>query len=152
MEIFSNAIYIWLSLACIFIIIELLTFSLLFLSLAIASATMAIIVFIFPNNNSYLDSFIFSLLCIVSTVIWFIKLKGKKGDNSSTINDRANAYVGKKYSVSHSIINGIGKLKVGDSYWQATAEVDIEKGEIVKVISTKGTILKVETESDNECQ
>ena len=53
-------------------------------------------------------------------------------------------YIGNFYNVTTDIINGKGKVKVGDGEWSAKADENIEQGTKAKVIAVEGTLLVVE--------
>lgn len=59
------------------------------------------------------------------------------------LNQRAAQLIGQIYKVSEPIINGKGKVKIGDSQWMVQGE-DAEVGANVKVTSVKGNRLIVE--------
>jgi membrane protein implicated in regulation of membrane protease activity len=59
------------------------------------------------------------------------------------LNDRAARLVGQTVVVVGAIENGIGRVRVGDSVWNARGE-DAEIGARVRVVGAEGTCLKVE--------
>ena len=61
------------------------------------------------------------------------------------LNERAQQYVGRSLVVLEAIENGRGKVRVGDSVWQAEGP-DIPAGSRVKVTGARGTVLVVEAE------
>jgi membrane protein implicated in regulation of membrane protease activity len=61
------------------------------------------------------------------------------------LNERAQQYVGRSLVVAESIENGRGKVRVGDSVWQAEGP-DVPVGSRVKVTGARGTVLVVVAE------
>lgn len=61
------------------------------------------------------------------------------------LNERALQYVGRSLVVAEAIANGRGKVRVGDSVWQAEGP-DVPAGGRVKVTGARGTVLVVEAE------
>src|SRR5262245_4610005 len=59
------------------------------------------------------------------------------------LNARGQQYVGRSLLVEQAIQNGRGKVRVGDTLWQAEGP-DLPVGSWVKVTGTRGTILLVE--------
>ena len=59
------------------------------------------------------------------------------------LNERGQQYIGRSLVVEQAIQNGRGKVRVGDSVWQAEGP-DAPAGARVKVTGTKGTVLVVE--------
>jgi len=58
------------------------------------------------------------------------------------LNERALQYVGRSLVVEEAIANGRGKVRVGDSVWQAEGP-DVPAGSRVKVTGARGTVLVV---------
>jgi inner membrane protein len=61
------------------------------------------------------------------------------------LNERALQYVGRSLVVEEAIENGRGKVRVGDSVWQAEGP-DVPAGSRVKVTGARGTVLVVAAE------
>jgi inner membrane protein len=61
------------------------------------------------------------------------------------LNERALQYVGRSLVVEEAIENGRGKVRVGDSVWQAEGP-DVPAGSRVKVTGARGTVLVVVSE------
>jgi membrane protein implicated in regulation of membrane protease activity len=59
------------------------------------------------------------------------------------LNDRGAQYIGRSLVVEEPIQNGRGKVRVGDTVWQAEGP-DTPVGTRVTVTSTRGTVLVVE--------
>jgi membrane protein implicated in regulation of membrane protease activity len=59
------------------------------------------------------------------------------------LNERGQQYIGRSLVVEQAIQNGRGKVRVGDSVWQAEGP-DAPVGARVKVTGTRGTVLVVE--------
>lgn len=59
------------------------------------------------------------------------------------LNTRALRYVGRTFSVVEPIVDGRGKVQVGDSLWQAEGP-DLPAGTKVKVVGVNATVLIVE--------
>ena len=60
-----------------------------------------------------------------------------------SLNRRGESYVGRVFTLSESMVNGIGKLHVDDSQWRISGP-DAPAGTKVRVIQAEGTTLKVE--------
>jgi membrane protein implicated in regulation of membrane protease activity len=61
------------------------------------------------------------------------------------LNERALQYLGRSLVVEEAIENGRGKVRVGDSVWQAEGP-DAPAGSRVKVTGARGTVLVVAAE------
>ncbi|PID66724.1 MAG: hypothetical protein CR975_01445 [Gammaproteobacteria bacterium] len=136
--------YNWLILGAVFLIIEVATFTLLFLWLAIAAVILAGISFVFPQMPLTTQLWIFAIISVLSVIIWhrvFRKTQERIGDKK--MNNRAARYIGRSATLSEAIVNGHGKIQIEDSFWRVTCERDLPKGTNVEIIAADGVILTV---------
>ena len=63
--------------------------------------------------------------------------------DDATLNRRGSQYIGRVFNLDEAIVNGVGKVKVGDGWWRAEGP-DLPAGERVKVVGVDGNMLKVE--------
>ena len=59
------------------------------------------------------------------------------GTDDATLNRRGSQYIGHVFNLDEAIVNGIGKVKVGDGWWRAQGP-DLPAGERVKVVGVDG--------------
>ncbi|HJU32167.1 MAG TPA: NfeD family protein [Hyphomicrobiaceae bacterium] len=81
----------------------------------------------------------------VLTVFWvrrYVRPDVAKSDLPD-LNERGQQYVGRSLVVEQAIQNGRGKVRVGDTVWQAEGP-DAPAGTRVTVTGTRGTVLVVE--------
>ena len=81
----------------------------------------------------------------VLTVFWvrrYVRTGGASTDQPD-LNERGQQYVGRSLVVEQAIQNGRGKVRVGDTVWQAEGP-DAPAGARVKVTGARGTVLVVE--------
>jgi inner membrane protein len=67
----------------------------------------------------------------------------RAAQDGDDLNDRSGQIVGRTVVVDDAITNGRGRVRVGDTTWQATGP-DCPVGATVKVIATDGMMLRVE--------
>lgn len=60
-----------------------------------------------------------------------------------TLNRRGHSYVGRSFTLTHPIINGVGTLHVDDSQWRIVGP-DLPAGSVVRVVLAEGATLRVE--------
>ena len=60
------------------------------------------------------------------------------------LNDRGARYVGKKYTLERALVNGEGKIRIGDSLWLVRGDFESDVGNSVKVTGSDGIVLLVE--------
>jgi len=81
----------------------------------------------------------------IATVFWvrrYVRPDMARSDLPN-LNERSQQYVGRSLIVEQAIQNGRGKVRVGDTLWQAEGP-DLPVGTWVKVTAARGTILVVE--------
>lgn len=141
----------WLGLAAIFLIAELLVSGGFLLWIGISAVIVGVIVWILPNEfNWAIQMLMFSVFAILSSVFWWLYLKHNpiKSDEPH-LNLRNEQYIGRIFTLSEAIVNGRGKVKVGDSWWSVMGpELPIDTK--VKVIGVDGIILKVKKVDEDE--
>lgn len=59
------------------------------------------------------------------------------------LNRRGDSYVGRSFTLSDPVINGVGTLRVDDSQWRITGP-DMPAGSQVRVVQAEGATLRVE--------
>jgi membrane protein implicated in regulation of membrane protease activity len=87
---------------------------------------------------------LFSMLSVQGGRHWYLKNPVPSSD--PLLNDRAARLVGKSVTVIDAIRNGSGRVKVGDSVWNASGP-DAAAGAFVRVVGAEGTCLRVEPEA-----
>lgn len=64
--------------------------------------------------------------------------------DAPTLNRRGQQYVGRVFTLSEAIVNGVGKIKVDDTLWKVKGK-DTEVGKRVRVTEVDGVVLLVES-------
>lgn len=59
------------------------------------------------------------------------------------LNERSHQYIGRLVTVAEPIVGGRGKVRIGDTVWQAEGP-DMPAGAAARVIGTNATVLRVE--------
>lgn len=138
----------WWVLALLLVIVEMIAPGMFLLWIGAAAAVTGLIMFIADSAGwqvSWQVQFvIFGVLAVASVVAakYYVKRNPIETDNA-TLNRRGAQYVGRVFNLDEAIINGIGKVRVGDSVWRVEGP-DLPAGDRVKVVGVDGTILKVE--------
>lgn len=87
---------------------------------------------------------VFALIA-VATVFWVRRVaRGEQAESDlPSLNIRGAQYVGRIVTVEEAIAGGRGRVRVGDTLWQAQG-ADAAKGASVRITGTNGTVLVVE--------
>ena len=130
--------YVWLILAGVFVIGEVLTSGFLIFWLGLGALIAMAVSFI--TDNIIIQTTVF----LISSVILILATKPlvKKFANTETVKTNVSSIIGKKGLVTKDInsINSTGQVKVDGELWSAIGENDMEisKGTEVEVIEIKG--------------
>ncbi len=138
----------WIIAGVLFLIFELLSGSGFLLWIGLAALVVSAIVFVLPSLAWPWQLLCFAVMSIVTCLVWYRHLQvAKKEEKPETLNKRSHQYIGRQFELEMAIVNGRGRVKIGDSIWRVSGE-DLPKGCIVKVISVDGVILNVEKSED----
>jgi hypothetical protein len=87
---------------------------------------------------------IFGVLALVIVIGWTaISRTRKPTSDRPLLNKRAETFVGHEGQIDEPIVDGFGRMRLGDSVWRI-AGPDLAAGRRVRVIGADGNILKVE--------
>lgn len=135
----------WFVIALVLLGLEMALPGVVFMWMAIASAIVGGIVFITPELGWEYQFINFAILSIISVVAGRKYLKRNPiVSEDSTLNKRADQYVGQVFALIRDMENGRGRVRIGDSNWSVEGDFEAKESDKVKVIGTNVTILKVE--------
>jgi len=139
--------HIWAVVGFIFLLIEMMTPTTFFLTLAGASFFAGIASYVYPDNTGIqVGAFVIFLPIFYLAIKPFIKKKDEE-PSASGIDAK---YIGKSAVVSKVIgkkgTDGIGKIKIYGEVWQAKScdGTEIEEGLNVKIVRNESLIMFVE--------
>lgn len=133
----------WWIVAIVLGILELLVPGIFFIWLAVAAAIVGALLLIIdiPMTGQIA---LFAVLSIM--VVWLSRRWLKQHpiiSDHPMLNQRAKTYIGKNFVLEQAIINGRGKLKIGDSLWLASGP-ELPAGASVRVTGESDGVLQVE--------
>ena len=110
----------------------------------LAAALVAGLKFLIPELAWTLQLPLFGVLAILTAVFWWRRQRGtgESGDQPN-LNRRGHELIGRTFIVQQAIVEGRGKIKVGDSVWMAVGP-DAPVGTSVRVTEQNGAVLSVE--------
>lgn len=143
---FSNllASYGWWLLALGLIAAELIAPGYFLLWIGLAAAAMGIIMLVFPGMEFMVQAIVFAVLSLVLCVVYwkYIRPAAELRNDQPLLNRKGARMIGRRVMVVEPIVNGRGKVKIGDSVWLAEGS-DCEVGSMVEVVDVQGVTLKV---------
>jgi len=138
----------WFGLGITLAILEmLLGGSFLFLWLGLIAILTGISVWFVPTLIWQYQLLIFTIDSIIMLIVWKKFLSKKfsstmKPEHAIKLNRRNEQYIGRIFTLTEPIVNGIGKIQVDDSTWRVSGP-DLPVGASIEVIGVDGIILKV---------
>lgn len=136
--------WFWLIAGVILAIAEILVPGFFLIWLAVAAIVTGLLAFILPISMA-LQILLFAGLAVVAVYAgrrWFILNPIESTDPK--LNDRGARLIGETVVVVEAIQDGRGRVKVGDSVWNARG-ADAAQGDRVRVTGSDGTALLVES-------
>lgn len=138
---------VWLVIAIVMVILEVLTFTFFLLWLGIGALIAAGIAFYYP----YAYGLQILVAVVVSIVFIFIvrPFFVTNGKKSNGFQDVFETIVGRRGEVVEAIPKeGLGIVKIGTEQWSAKSEVALAKGESIVVVGRHSTVLEVNRRKD----
>ena len=136
--------YGWFLFGLILIVAELVLPGYSLLWVGIAAAAVGVLLLAIPTLSFMVQAIAFFLLAGASCWIYwrFVRPAVDGPSDQPLLNRRSEQFVGRRYALETAIVNGRGKVRVGDSPWLAEGP-DLPAGAEVEVIAVDGTTLKV---------
>ena len=134
----------WWVLGLVLVVIEMIAPGFFLLWIGLAAGVTGLILLIIPGLGWEIQFLIFGVLAIASVAAArFYIGRNPITTDDATLNRRGSQYIGRVFNLDEAIVNGVGKVKVGDGWWRAEGP-DLPAGERVKVVGVDGNMLKVE--------
>ena len=136
----------WWILAGLLLILELTAPAFFFLWLGIAAVAVGLILLVFPSIPLETQLVLFAIASIASVLAW---RKYREAHplitDQPNLNRRGQQYIGRVFSLSAPITNGVGKVTVDDSTWKVKGP-DLPAGTHIKVTGIDGVVFKVKAD------
>lgn len=138
----------WWALGAAFLVLEMLLPGVVFLFLAIGTLAAGLFLFVVPGLSIELQLLTFAVVSVVAAVGLRRTLRRLQYIDSkpNSLNARGDALVGQTIVLDAPILNGRGRVTLGDGSWSVTGP-DMVKGARVRVKAVNGTELAVEPAS-----
>ena len=136
--------YGWWLLALVLIAAEMIAPGYFLLWIGIAAAAVGIVVWAVPAASALVQAILFAVFAIAACLAYwkFLRPLAERRDDQPLLNRRGAQLVGQRFVVSEAIVNGRGKIRVGDGEWLASGP-DAPAGSEVEVVAVDGTTAKV---------
>jgi membrane protein implicated in regulation of membrane protease activity len=137
------AFWHWWALGGLLVIIEAFAPGFMFLWFGVAAGLVGLVVVVWPGLGLSFQLLMYAGLLMASVFgwRWFQRLRPVVTDHPD-LNRRGWQYVGQRFCLVAPIVNGRGRIEVGDSTW-VVAGPELPAGQIVEVTGAEGTVLIV---------
>lgn len=137
--------YLWWILALLLIAGEVLVPGYFLLWIGIAAAVMGVLLWLVPGMGVLAQAIVFALLALAACVAyarWLRPRIERRAPGDERLNRRSEQMIGQRYELVEPIVNGRGKVRVGDGQWLVDGP-DLPLGSTVQVVAVDGATLKV---------
>lgn len=133
----------WLALGTVLLILEVFGAGGYLLWLGIAAAAVGVITFVLPTLSWTVQMLSFAVLSLATALYWWRRQSSvARPSDQPGLNTRGQELIGRTFQVTDAIVDGRGKVKVGDGVWLARGP-DAPAGSRVKVTGLDGVVLLV---------
>ena len=145
MEFLQNlSFWDWLGLGTVLLILEVFGAGGYLLWMGVAAAAVGVLTFVLPAMAWTAQFLLFAVLSVLTAVYWWRRQRTvNRPSDQPGLNMRGQELIGRTFVVHDAIVEGRGKIKVGDGVWIVTGP-DTSVGSQVRVIGQDGAILRVE--------
>ncbi len=132
----------WWVFALLLLVLEVLSPAAFFLWMGISAALVGLLMLILPSTGWEIQLILFSVLSVVSIVLWRKRLqKEPTPTDRPNLNRRGQQYVDRTFTLEEPVIDGLGKIKVDDSTWKISGE-DCDAGTRIQITGVNGVVLE----------
>lgn len=140
----SPAEIFWGCVALVLIGLETLAPGIFLLWLGFAAAGVFVLLLFGLPLSILIQTVAFVILSFVSVGLYWKYFRNTGMDSDQPmLNKKQDQLLGKVLNLETAIINGSGRVKIGDAFWQVQG-VDVSEGTIVRVVAIHDAVLLVE--------
>jgi inner membrane protein len=139
----SGVFWHWWALGGLLVIVEAFAPGYLFLWYGAAAGLVGLVLVLWPGLGIDVQLLVYAGLLILCTFgwRWYQRVRPALSDHPD-LNRRGAQYLGQRYRLVAAIVNGRGRIEVGDGSWVVVGP-DLPAGRIVEVTGVEGALLQV---------
>jgi membrane protein implicated in regulation of membrane protease activity len=142
--IFTLTVYHWLVLGLMLLGAEALGAAGFLLGAGIAALVIGVIVFIMPELSTGLQLVLFAVTAVAASYLYLqLFRQAQEDDGAPELNQRAGSLIGHRFELAEPLLDGNGRLQIGDTFWQVSCEEDLSPGTRVEVIAADAMHLRL---------
>jgi membrane protein implicated in regulation of membrane protease activity len=135
---------LWFAAALALVIAEMLAPGFFLIFLGAGAALVGVVALIVPGLPVIVQALVFAAVTgALVTIGWRWYRRSDQPSTDPLLNDRAARLIGKRVPVCEAIVDGEGRVTVGDGAWSATGP-DAAVGTTVRIVGADGSVLRVE--------
>ena len=133
----------WWALGGLLVVVEAFAPGYMFLWYGAAAGLVGLLLVFWPGLGLDVQLLLYAGLLVLCTVgwRWYQRARPAVSDHPD-LNRRGEQYLGRRFALVAPIVNGRGRIEVGDSSW-VVAGAELPAGEIVEVTGIEGALLQV---------
>ena len=137
---------IWLTVAIVLFIAEVLGTAGFLVGAAIAALVLAALTFFVSDLGIAAQIFIYAVVAVIATLVYFKFFRDTEPSNRHTLPNRTQMMVGRRFTLGEKLAAGTEiRVQLGDSMWVVTSPRDIDMGAEVEVVDSDSMRLQVAT-------
>lgn len=134
----------WLALGMLLLMLEMLGINGFLLGIAVACLTVGGLLFLSPEMVWYWQWLWFAILSVAFTLVYWKKFRRfNHRTDQPQLNARTALLVGRKVPLLTPVINGSGKVQIGDALWMVRCADDLAQGATVEILAVEDMTLLV---------
>ncbi|MGH1479714.1 MAG: NfeD family protein [Geminicoccales bacterium] len=138
----------WWALGGILGVLEIIAPGFALIWLGLAGMLVGLILLLWPGMDLSLQILCYAASSVASVTIWYRWMQADpKPSDKPGLNRRAEQTIGRRAEVVEAIVNGRGRIKLGDSTWSAMGP-DVATGQMVEITGADGALLEVKPVDD----
>ena len=139
----STQMIVWLSVGLLLIAAETMAPGLFMIWLGLAALVIFFIIWLFPDLTLLMQVVLFVAFSFVMVGIYFQFFRGKETPSDKPfLNRRGEQLIDQVYALETAIVNGHGRVKIGDAFWTVQG-ADMPVNSLVRVVAVDSMTLKV---------
>ena len=137
---------IWLTVAIVLFIAEVLGAAGFLVGAAVAALAMAALTYFVSDLGIAAQIFVYAVVAVIATLVYFKFFRATEPSNRDALPKRSQMMVGRRFTLGEKLAAGTEiRVQLGDSMWVVTSTNDIDMGTEVEVVDSDTMRLQVTT-------
>ena len=133
----------WWALGGIIGVLEIVAPGFALIWLGLAGFLVGLMLLIWPTLDLQIQILAYAAFSVLSVTAWYRWMKNNQEPSDQPgLNRRAEQNIGRRAYVAEAVVNGRGRIKLGDSTWSVKGP-DMPAGEMVEITGAEGALLEV---------